>query len=378
MAELTLTQEDISPLMEGLAILGTGGGGNPEWGRKIMENDLAKGRAWQIVALDDGPDDWTIICGGIMGSVKALEEIGFDQALEEWETTFPLLTVTRYMEELLGRKIDAMVPFEAGGLNSPVVLTLAARMGIAAIDGDALGRSAPETQMTSWHGHGIDVTPMPLADSYGNIVVVSHANEAPYIDEIGRFVVTKGGHLGANNHHPMTGAELKATTVPGTYSDSLRLGRAVQDARESGRDPVQVICDELGAKHLLVARIRALHEEERMGFYFTTAELEGIREDTGTNGRLIIKNEAMAFFIDGSPVTIFPDPIYMLEPETGRGFMSVELEPGMEIVVLGRPAHARLREALQSEAGRKAFSPERYGQPDLVYRPMEELVADQK
>jgi uncharacterized protein len=79
------------------------------------------------------------------------------------------------MEELLGRRIDAIVPFEAGGLNSPVVLTLAARMGIAAIDGDALGRSAPETQKASWYGHGVEVTPMPLADSYGNIVVVSKA-----------------------------------------------------------------------------------------------------------------------------------------------------------------------------------------------------------
>ncbi len=103
------------------------------------------------------------------------------------------MRVTRYMEQLLGRPIDAVVPFEAGGLNSPIILTLAARMGIAAIDGDALGRSAPETQMTSWHSHGVEVTPMPLADSYGKIVVVSKAVVPTYVDEIGRVVVTKGG-----------------------------------------------------------------------------------------------------------------------------------------------------------------------------------------
>ncbi|MGH8248174.1 MAG: DUF917 family protein, partial [Gammaproteobacteria bacterium] len=170
MGEFTLTRDDVEPLLEGLAILGTGGGGNPAWGRMILENDLARGRTWRIVELESVPDDWTIVCGGMMGSVKAIEAIGFAKVLEGWESDFPLLRVTRYMEQLVGRRIDAMVPFEAGGLNAPIVLTLAARARIAAIDGDALGRSAPETHMTSWHGHGVEITPMPLADSLGNIV----------------------------------------------------------------------------------------------------------------------------------------------------------------------------------------------------------------
>jgi DUF917 family protein len=376
MDEFQLMRDDIATLLEGVAILGTGGGGDPDWGRMIMENDLDRGRSWRIVPLDEVPDDWTIVCGGIMGSVKALEEIGFDKVLDNWEQSFPLLDVTQHMEELLGRKIDAMIPFEVGGLNTPIVLTLAARMGIAAIDADALGRSAPETQMTSWHGHGIEVTPMPLADSMGNIVVVSKASEATYIDEVGRFVVTKGGYLGANNHHPMTGAQCKATSIPGTFSASVELGRAVMQARETGSDPVSTVIETLGAKLLLHARIDALREEDRMGFYFTTAELEGLGDDQGKNARLVIKNEAMACFLNGRPVTIFPDPIYMLEPGTGRGYMSVELKEGAELVVLGRPAHPRLRAAAQTENGRKAFGPERYGETQLEYQPMEELTAD--
>ena len=121
----------------------------------------------EIIGLDEVPDDATVVCAGMMGSVKAIEAIGFAALLERWEEDFPLLTVVRAMEGLLGRRVDAVIPFEAGGLNSPVVLTLAARMGIAAIDADALGRSAPETHMTSWHGHGVAITPMPLADSDG-------------------------------------------------------------------------------------------------------------------------------------------------------------------------------------------------------------------
>lgn len=375
MSRFTLTAEDTEPLLEGLAVLGTGGGGNPAWGRMILQNDLAHGRIWDIVPLDDVPDEWTIVCGGMMGSVKAIESIGFDRVLESWESDFPLLRVTQYMSELIGRRIDAMVPFEAGGLNSPIVLTLAARMGIAAIDGDALGRSAPETQMTSWYGHGVEITPMPLADSRGNIVVVSQAVEPTYVDEVGRWVVTKGGHLGANNHHPMSGSQLKRTTVPGTFSRALELGRKIRAARALGQDPVRAVADSLRARHLILGRIETLQEEERMGFYFTTATLAGLGPDKGRSAQLIIKNEAMLCSLDGRPVTIFPDPIYLLEPVTGRGLMSIELAVGSEVCLLGAPAHPRLRAAAMTERGREAFSPARFGQPDLTYQPMEELLA---
>jgi DUF917 family protein len=274
------------------------------------------------------------------------------------------------MEGLLGRPIDALVPFEAGGLNSPVVLTLGARLGIPVVDGDALGRSAPETQMTSWHGHGVEITPMPLADSIGDIVIVTRAAEPAFVDEIGRVVLARGGHLGANAHHPMTGARLKATTIPGTFSRALELGRAVAGSA----DPVGTVTTTLGAVHLFGGRVSSLAEEERQGFYFTTVHLDGSGPHAGGRARLIIKNETMALFRDDRPVAIFPDAILLVEPGTGRGIMSIELAPGMPVELLGVPAHPRLREAATTTAqGRAAFSPGRYGQPDLVYRPIEEL-----
>ena len=368
MTELTLTQDDVQPMLEGLAILGTGGGGNPSWGQMIMENDLRRNREWQIVSLDAVPDEWTIVCGGIMGSVKALEDIGFDQVLEKWETDFPLITVTEYMSALIGKPIDAMIPFEAGGLNTPIVLTLAARMGIAAIDADALGRSAPETQMTSWHGHGVDITPMPLADSLGNIVVVSKASKSTYVDEIGRFVVTKGGFIGANNHHPMTGVQAKETSIPGTFSGALALGRAVVAARAAGKDPLAAVEDRLRPMEQLQVQLTTLNEEEHMGFYYT---LVGIEVSDGRIGEMVVKNETMMLSLNSETICMFPDRILMLEPGTGRGVMSVELEVGMDLVLLVLPAHPRLQAAAQTKRGRISMAPVRYGRGELEYRPLE-------
>jgi DUF917 family protein len=64
----------------------------------------------------------------------------------------------------------------------------------------------------------------------------------------------------------------------------------------------------------------------------------------------------------------------MLEPGTGRGIMSVEIEVGTTLSLVGLPCHPRLRRAAQSELGARAFSPDRYGHPELSYQPIESLV----
>jgi len=38
------------------------------------------------------------------------------------------------------------------------------------------------------------------------------------------------------------------------------------------------------------------------------------------------------------------------------------------------PCHPRLRQAARSEVGARAFSPARYGHPELTYQPIESLV----
>lgn len=369
----TFTPQDIDPLLEGLAIMGTGGGGSPEWGKAIMKNDFARGRTPQIISLDDIRDDATVVSGGIMGSVKRLEEMGTAAVMAHWEESFELEAVTRIMEDILGRKIDHMVPFEVGGLNTPVVLSLGARMGFLIIDGDALGRSAPETQMTSFIGHGISLTPMPLIDYFGNVVVVQDAVKPTYPDQLGRWVVSNGGGLGANNHYPMTGSQAKVAVVPRTISRSLKLGRAVLAARASGADPIETIADELKGKRLFAGKIAAMEEEESLGFYFTAVTLAGSGRYTGKSARLIIKNETMLLEIENKVRCIFPDLVLLLEPGTGRGIMSVELKVGADLELVGVPCHPRLREAVRDEVGRESFSPARYGRPDLAYRAIEEL-----
>lgn len=362
-----ITAENLDAFLEGLAILGTAGGGAPEWGRRILQHDFELGRRATIVNPEDVPDGAMVASGGIMGSVKILDRIDPNELMQRWDDRFELTEAFRVMEQTIGQEIEYIVAFEMGGLNTPVMLSLGARTGIPVINGDGLGRAAPETQMVSFIGHGISLTPMPLVDTLGNIVVVRQGVENTFADQLGRWVITRGGGMGANSHYPMTGAQLKRSVIPHTISKALTLGEALLNARRIRTDPVQTVAHELNGRHIHTGTISSLEESEWEGFYFTKLRMD-------TNIEIIIKNEAMALFVEGKPVTIFPDLICLLDPATGQGLMSANLKESQPLSIVVTACHPRLRQALESAAGSHAFSPNRFGQPDLVYRPLEELI----
>lgn len=373
MARWILDQSDVDAMLIGFSIYGTGGGGDPEWGRRIIGNDFSKGRFYNIIDPEDVEDDAFICSGGIMGSVKALEDMSYDEIIASWEDDFILMKAIREMEKIKGKKVDYIIPFEAGGLNSPVIMTLAARLGIPVVNADAVGRSAPETQMTSFIGYGISLNPMPLVDNKGNTIVVMNSNESTYADEIGRFVVTKGGGMGANAHYAMSGAELKKSCIPGAISNSIRIGKMILEAKEKGKNPVAEFIEKEKGLKLFEGTVKEVVGEDKGGFYLTNVILDGFSEFISKKAKLVIKNEVMAVWVDGAIKSVFPDLACMLYTESGIGVMSSDIKEGMKITLVGLPCHDRLRFCMSTEAGKKALGGARYGYPELEYVPFEQL-----
>lgn len=373
MATYVLKWDDIEPLLEGLAILGTGGGGSSEWGRAILETDFREGREIRIIDPMQVEDEALVVCGGIMGSVKTLESMSIVETIKMWEEYFPLLVASQVMERFLGKNVDYVVPFEVGGLNTPVILSLAARRGICTVDGDALGRSAPETQMTSFITHGVSLVPMPLVDSLGNAIVVADQSQSVFADEIGRWMITRGGGMGANNHYPMTGAQLKAAVIPNTITLAIQVGRNLLVARQQGGDPVASVVSSLNGFELFRGIVESIEGEDCGGFYITNVGLSGVGCFEGRQAKMVIKNETMVCWVDGQLKAVFPDLVCMLDPNTGKGIMSVDVTPAMELVLVGAPCHRRLREGLATEIGAIAFGGARFGHPEIKYAPLEVL-----
>lgn len=362
-----LTEKAIAPLLKGLSLFGTGGGGAPGFGKAIMENDFRQGRRYILADPEDVPDDALIVSGGILGSVKAVDEAFFEDIVARWEKHFPLLVALHAAEAFLGRKVNYIVPFELGGLNTPAILSLGARADIPIIDGDALGRAAPETQMTTFWGHGIPIAPMVMVDDAGNTIIVKDTEDPLFPDRIGRWMVTRAKGMGANIHYPMDGRQLKSSVVPRTITNALEVGKIMSQSRAGRQSAGQKLAELVKGKVLLErGRILNIEERDEGGWLYQNVNL--IENDKRV--RIIVKNEAMLCFVNDDPVCIFPDLVMMVDPDTGMGVMSSELRGKREISVVLAPCHQRLREAIKSARGETAFSPALYGYKDLEYVPL--------
>jgi DUF917 family protein len=373
--ERILSNEELSAMLLGTGILGTGGGGSPDdEGKPIFEWDSRHGRKYKLVDPAQIGDTSLVVCVGYMGSVNPASFTPIRELLPKWEKRFELLEAVAVTEEILREKVNLVVPFEIGGGNTPIAMSLAARSGIGIVDGDGIGRAAPELQMSSFLGHGIQMTPAVIVDMDGNAVVLQRIVKPTHVDEIGRSIVTLNGGMAAFVGFPMRGSDLKRSIVPGTISKAIAVGNALKEARSSGRDVVKAVVNVTNGIELLKGVVKSHEGRDENGFYRARVTIEGKEEYSGKLMEIVFKNEAMAAFTDGKPVGIFPDLICLLDPPTGRGLMTVDLSKGTPVAVVGIPAHQRVREALQMQDCREAFAPARYGLPELSYVPMETLV----
>jgi DUF917 family protein len=370
---MKMSRENAYDMLVGVGILGTGGGGDPVgFGKPMVDWDYNRGRMYEITPPDEISDDAFIVCGGYMGSVTAFASVG--DMLKNWENRYELYEAMKISEKITGKKVDYLVPFELGGTNTTVMLSLAARADITTIDGDGLGRSAPETQMISFVGYGISLCPMPVVSKNGSVVIVEETSSPALADEIGRFAVVQDGGSGANNHYFQTGKQLKKAVIPNSISKSIELGEAVRDANQSGRNPIDSFLDVMGGKFLTSGIITSVTGEDRAGHWHVSVDIKP--KDIEGDISIVVKNEYMMAMCDMTPVVMFPDLICLHDPETGHGLMSASLKEGLEVVVTAVPAHKRLRYAANTEIGRKAFAPERYGHPELAYQPMEDIIGN--
>jgi len=366
------SQNEIEWMLNGLGIMGTGGGGDPHaWGGSLIKADLDRMRTYQLIDPEDVPDDALVVSGGYLGSVA--EDRTLDRVVGEWETKFELERAIREMESLLGRRVDYLVPFEVGGGNTPVILSAGARLGIPVVDGDAVGRSAPETHMTSFLGHGVSLCPMPLVDAMGTVVIVKESESIFLPDEIGRFLVSTRRGLMANSHYPMSGADLKRCVIPNMITKSIELGRFMETLTGDPDAKLAKLARFVKGFELLWGSVTEVKGENAGGFYHARVRVEGRGKHQGETVELTIKNEVMFARLDGSPAVVFPDPIYIVDPKTNQGVLTPDLRKGRELMIVGIPSHPRLRAAIRTDVGAQAFSSERYGEK-VAYRPVEDLL----
>ena len=348
-----LRAEDLQDLARGATLLGTGGGGDPYIGRRLVERVLGDGA---ITVLDPAElaDDLFVIPTAQMGAPTVMVE-------KIPAGTEPTLSL-RILEEHLGRRADATMPIECGGINSMIPLVVAAETGLPVVDADGMGRAFPELSMETFAVYGVHGSPLALAGERGERVIIDTGDDDRQMEWLARAITIRLGGVGHIAEYAMTGADVRRTAIPRTLSMALTLGRAIREAREAHRSPFDAIAESLSTtlyshvRELFHGKVADVERRTTDGFAKGRARIAALGDGDDTLD-IRFQNENLIATRGGETVAIVPDLICILDAETAEPITTEGLRYGQRVRVLGisTPDMMRTPEAL------RAFGPSAFG-----------------
>ena len=360
-----IRRSDVTAFALGSAVLGCGGGGNSYYGQVVAQRMLGANAAVRVIDVDEMPIDSFAITPAVVGAPLV--------ALEKPPSMIALRAGLESVTRALHGRVAAFFAAEIGGLQCIFPLLLAAQAGLPLLDGDGMGRAFPELQMTTFaiYGttHGL---PHALSSDRGMLPFPSISQEPPSPDEppgirferaVRKVCTDEGGLIYLTSAFDQK--SLSRTLVRGSISLALRIGRAVESARENASDPVTAIMNAADGRKLISGKILDVERQFRAGHDWGTVKIEGVDEDRGRAAEIAFKNEYLIAKVDDTVVLTVPDLITLAETETGIPVSTDILRPGLRVTVLGLPASPLLK----TPAALKSVGPGAFGY-SLAYVPL--------
>jgi DUF917 family protein len=352
--------------------MGTGGGGDPKDGIQMLSDTLERDGEVSWIDVADVPDEaWTASMFS-MGSIaprsettqKEVERLGLKPA------DISLSLSIQALMDYTGVKIEAMVPFELGGMNTANPLLYGSELGLSTIDGDYAGRAVPEGAQTIPVLVGKPMTPLSGVDIWGNVCFVKEAAGPVMAERIGKMLsVAAFDENCLMTGYLMKGKEMKEVIVPGTMTKCLNLGKTIREARQNGQDPVQAIIDFSQGWLLFQGEVIKKDWENRDGYMFGTNYLQGIRDFEGHEMSVWYQNENHIVKKNGKPFVSSPDAVALVGIGNGEPITNTDITVGDRVAVVGMKGV----EAFRTPDGLKLLGPEHFGF-DIEYIPIEKVV----
>jgi DUF917 family protein len=364
-----ITEADIDEIALGAAVLGTGGGGDPHVGSLIAKRLIRLHGPVRALAVHDlSEDDFVVPIGGIGAPSVSVERI-----MAESE----LLAVLEAIERATGRTPTAVMPIEVGGGNSMIPIAAAAIAGIPVVDGDAMGRAFPESQMVTFHLAGYGPGTIVLVDHHGN-EVISRPVDGVWSERLARAVTVEMGGGATMVDYAYGGDVVRECAIPETLTLAKRIGRILRGRDAAGRElrddeRVNALCADLGAIRLFDGKVRDLQRAVDGGFTRGAAELDGVGAYRGGEFRLDFQNEMLLARRDGEVAAVTPDLIAVLDLATGMPITTDAVRYGARVTVIAIPCHDKWR----TPVGLETAGPAHFGY-DVQWSPVEELAALRK
>lgn len=351
---------DIEDIALGAALLGAGGGGDPYIGKLLAIGAVKECGEVSLIDVDELSDDDVVVPVASVGAPTILTEKGVGSN----EFTKLIDMVGSYY----GKKITAIMPIEAGGVNSMLPIAAAARLGLPLVDVDGMGRAFPEIQMVTFTIGGVSASPMLFIDEKGNMGLMETINNK-WVENICRAGCTACGGSVVSTEYVMTASQVREFGVRGIVTRSQELGRAIRGIKNCPENmtPEEYFFDYTGGFRLFKGKIADVLRETRGGFNFGKVVLEGIGEDKGGHAEVDFQNENLCATVNGEILATTPDLICLVDTETFTPVPTDALKYGKRVLVVGLPCYHLWR----TEKGIELVGPRYFGL-NTDYIPVEE------
>ncbi|WP_158891120.1 DUF917 domain-containing protein [Amycolatopsis anabasis] len=364
-----LTEDHLTDLARGAAVLGTGGGGDPYVGRLLVRQAIREFGPVTVLDPSEVDDDALVVPTAQMGAPTVV----FEKLPRGTEPVAAL----RALEDRLGRAAAATMPIECGGINSMIPLLVGARTGLPVVDADGMGRAFPELQMETFGVYGVPGSPMAVAGERGETAVIDAGADNRRMEWLARGVTIRLGGVAHIAEYPMSGADVRRTAIPRTLTLALTVGRAIREAREGNLDPVahlaEVLTDTLYGHLRVLFRGKVSDVERRTEAGFARGRAAAVSFDGEHKLELVFQNENLVALVDGEVRCVVPDLVCLLDSERAEPITTEGLRYGQRVTAIGisTPDLMRTPEALA------VFGPGAFGLP-YPFQPVETLTGDAK
>lgn len=352
---------EVEDIALGASLLGAGGGGDPYYGKLMAIGAIKECGPVELIAPEEVPDDAVIMPIAMMGAPTVLCEKGTGGS--EYQVIYEM--VSKY----LGKSVYAVMPMEAGGVNSMLPIAAAARLGLPMVDCDGMGRAFPELQMVTFTIGGVSATPMVLTDEKGNSVIFNTITNQ-WTEELARAVTMSCGGSVTVSLYIMDGATMKAFGVKNIVTRSEMLGKAIRTVKNcADLSPEEAFLRASEGYRIFKGKITDVLRETNGAFNLGRIVLDGIGDDRGKRAEVSFQNENLAVAVNGEIRATVPDLICLVDTETFIPVTTEALKYGKRVMVVGLKCY----EMWRTKEGLDLVCPRYFG-VDTDYIPLEERV----
>jgi DUF917 family protein len=323
----TLTRADLTNILYGSALLGSGGGGSIETGKKFIEIILAHRKR---VILIDKPRTGM---GCVLADIGAITAIENNQAQAIYNAFDRL---NEYVKKVKGKKISCIFPVETGAENTFAPMVLAAQKGIPVFDGDGAGRAVPEIQLCSFASAGIKPSPAAITNDLADALIV-FCNDPGGMDKLLRPVTgaEQFGNSASLAFFPAEARRLAAASVQGSISFSMYTGMLLQQLHEKRKTISKEARSIVNKKNAcLLAQGKVITVNDRLKGAFNVGSVV-VKNLGGGHVTIYTQNENLIAYSDKHPypLAVAPHSICYLKKD-GRAVTNSEIKVGDDVFVI--------------------------------------------